>query len=372
MLFRVPSRSHGFLRHSKKDKKRKIRPVSFLLLFSLLLLCSSLAHAQGSSQTKPAPQATPDGGDEIDEGDVISVSTSEVMLPVTVRDAGGQLVTTLTRDAFRVFEDGREQPLSDLALRRVPADVVLMVDASSSAVSNLDDFRRAVEGFAAKLSPEDRISLIKFDDRVELLQDWTQSRVQLRRSLRRIVPGVFTRFNDALLLASREQLAHARGRHAVIVLTDGIDSGRGYTTLETALKALLEAQATIYVVSNTEIERQKKREELDSLLASTPSVVRFNELRINDLREGLRVLDVSERNLGQLTAATGGRLYKPVSFADLDATYAEVAEELRHQYALYYTPLNKTRDGRFRRVRVETTTPSHKVAARIGYFAPGR
>lgn len=355
-----------------KDKRRKSALCSLLLLFSLLLLSSSLAHAQGGGQTKPAPQPTPDGGDEIDEGDVISVSTSEVMLPVTVRDAGGQLVTTLTRENFRVFEDGREQPLSDLALRRVPADVVLMVDASSSAVANLDDFRRAVEGFASKLSPEDRISLIKFDDRVELLQDWTQSRVQLRRSLRRIVPGVFTRFNDALLLASREQLAHARGRHAVIVLTDGIDSGRGYTTLEAALKALLEAQATIYVVSNTEIERQKKREELDSLLASTPSVVRFNELRIGDLREGLRVLDVSERNLAQLTAATGGRLYKPASFADLDATYAEVAEELRHQYALYYTPLNKTRDGRFRRVRVETTTPSHKVAARIGYFAPGK
>ena len=354
-----------------KNRRRKIRAVSCLLLFSLLLLCTSLAQGQGGRQANPAPSPTPDG-DEIDEGDVISVSTSEVMLPVTVRDASGQLVTTLTRDAFRVFEDGREQPLSDLALRRVPVDVVLMVDTSSSAAANLDDFRRAVEGFVSKLSPDDRISLIKFDDRVELLQDWTQSRVQLRRSLRRIVPGMFTRFNDALLLASREQLAHARGRHAVIALTDGIDSGRGYSTLEAALKALLEAQATIYVVSNTEIERQKKRAELDSLLASTPANVRFNELRIGDLREGLRVLDASERNLAQLTAATGGRLYKPLSFDQLDATYAEVAEELRHQYALYFTPLNKKRDGHFRRVRVETTTPSYKVSTRIGYFAPGK
>ena len=352
-------------------RKRTFHRCSRLLLLSLFLLFSSLAQAQVNPQSNAAPKPTPDG-DEIDEGDVISVSTSEVMLPVTVRDANGQLVTTLTREHFRVFEDGRLQPLSDLALRRVPVDVVLMVDASSSAAANLGDFQRAVEGFATKLSPEDRISLIKFDDRIELLQDWTQSRVQLRRSLRRIVPGMFTRFNDALLLAAREQLAHARGRHAVIVLTDGIDSGRGYSTLENALRALLEAQATIYVVSNTEIERRKKREELDSLLASTPSVVRFNELRIGDLREGLRVLDISERNLAQLTAATGGRLYKPSSFDELDATYSEVAEELRHQYAVYYTPLNKTRDGSFRRVRVETTTPSHKVSARIGYFAPGR
>jgi VWFA-related protein len=90
------------------------------------------------------------------------------------------------------------------------------------------------------------------------------------------------------------------------------------------------------------------------------------------LREGLRVLDQSERELAQLTAATGGRLYKPRSFAALDQTYAEVADELRHQYALYYTPLDKTRNGRFRRVRVQTADPSLKVSARIGYYAPHR
>jgi Ca-activated chloride channel family protein len=356
-------------------RKESVREQRFshclYLLFLFLILSSLSAQAQGNKKPPVSASPTPDE-QEIDEGDVISVNTSEVMLPVTVRDASGQLVTTLTRTNFRVLEDGREQPLSELALRQVPVGVVLMVDASSSVASNLDDFRRAVEGFAAKLGPDDRISLIKFDDQVELLQDWTQSRVQLRRSLRRISPGVFTRFNDSLLLAAREQLAHARGRHAVIVLTDGIDSGRGYSTLEAALRALLEAQATVYVVSNTEIERQKKREELDSLLASTPSVIRFNELRIGDLREGLRVLDASERNLAQLTAATGGRLYKPASFDELDSTYAEVAEELRHQYALYYMPLNRTHDGRFRRVRVETTDPSNQVSTRIGYYAPGK
>ncbi|MDT4953050.1 MAG: hypothetical protein QOJ02_1188 [Acidobacteriota bacterium] len=356
----------------RKERIREQRSSHCLCLLLLFLILSSLSlQAQGNKRTPASPSPTPDE-QEIDEGDVISVNTSEVMLPVTVRDASGQLVTTLTRDNFHVFEDGRQQPLSELALRQVPVDIVLMVDASSSAASNLDDFRRAVEGFAAKLGPDDRISLIKFDDRVELLQDWTRSRVQLRRSLGRITPGVFTQFNDSLLLAAREQLAHTRGRHAVIVLTDGIDSGRGYSTLEAALRALLEAQATVYVVSNTEIERQKKRAELDSLLASTSSVIRFNELRIGDLREGLRVLDASERNLAQLTTATGGRLYKPASFNELDSTYAEVAEELRHQYALYYMPLNKSRDGRFRRVRVETTDPSNQVSARIGYYAPGK
>ena len=315
----------------------------------------------------PTPAAKPQ--QEIAPGDVISVNTTEVMLPVTVRDSTGRLVNELTRQDFRVFEDGREQPLNDLALRQVPVDAVLMVDASSSVASNLDDFRRAAEGFAGRLAPEDRISLIKFDDKVQLLQDWTKSRFQLRRALTRLEPGMFTRFNDALLLAAREQYRSTSSRRAVIVLSDGIDSGRG-TTLEAALKALLEAQVAVYVVSNTEISRASKRAELDVLANGTEATVRFNQLRIDDLREGLRVLDQSEHRLAQLTSATGGRLYKPRSFDVLESTYAEVAEELRHQYALYYTPLNRTRDGGFRHVRVETANPAYQPQTRIGYFAP--
>jgi len=306
--------------------------------------------------------------EEIKPGDVISVNTSEVMLPVTVRDSSGRLVKDLTRTDFHVFEDGREQPLSDLALRQVPVDIVLMVDASSSVTSNLDDFRRAVEGFAGRLSPDDRISLIKFDDRVELLQDWTQSKFQLHRALNRIQAGMFTRFNDALLLAAREQFVSTKSRRAVIVLTDGIDSGRG-SAFEVALQGLLQSQVTVYVVSNTEMERAAKKAELDSMAQGTESELRFNQIKIDDLREGLKVIDLSEERLEQLTAATGGRLYKPKSFDALDATYAEVADELRHQYSLYYTPLNRERDGSFRRVLVETDIKTYHATTRIGYFS---
>jgi VWFA-related protein len=81
-------------------------------------------------------------------------------------------------------------------------------------------------------------------------------------------------------------------------------------------------------------------------------------------------LDQSEQNLDQLAQATGGRLYKPTSFDALESTYAEVADELRHQYAIYFTPLNKARDGSFRRVRVEMTNSALHTQTRIGYFAP--
>jgi Ca-activated chloride channel family protein len=345
----------------------------WLRVFVLLTVgIGTVLAASGQSQNAPAPKLPPQQDEqEIDPDDVISVSTTEVLLPVTVRDHSGRLVTDLTRKDFRVFENGIEQTLSDLSLRQVPVDVVLMIDASSSAADNLDDFRGAAEGFAAHLDADDRISLIQFDDRVALLQDWTRSMSQLQRALKRIAPGMFTRFHDAVLLASRDQSARQTARHAVIVLTDGIDSGRG-STFDAALRAALRSQTAIYVVSNTQIERAAKQQELSLLLASTEAVRRFNQLRIDDLRLGLAALDVSEQNLEQLTAATGGRLYKPASFRDLEKTYAEVADELRHQYALYYAPLNAKKDGQFRRVRVETSNPTHQVTARIGYFSGKR
>ncbi len=364
---------------ASRVSRRRSRGLTHALaaLLPLLLLAAILnaAGARGlpsfraSAQSqKPTSSTAPQ---DVDEDEVIKVATSEVLLPVTVRDSSGALVSALTRKDFRVFEDGREQPLSDLALRRVPVDVALMVDSSSSAAANFEDFRRAVGEFATRLAAEDRLSLIKFDDRVEVLQDWTRSRTQLRRSLSRLTTGVFTRFYDALFLASREQFAAAAGgRRAVVVLTDGIDSGRGYASGDVALKSLLEAQVAVYVIRNTEIERARKKAELDTLLAGDESAVRFNELRIGDLQQSLKVLDASERNLDGLTRATGGRLYKPKGFDALDAVYTEVAEELRQQYALYYTPTDTRRDGRFRRVRVETKDGTMKATSRVGYFAP--
>ncbi len=364
-----------------------------LLICAALLFSAASAQRKGQRQTKPQPKpkATPapqssletmgpppqvptlkkQPEQEVSPGDVVSVDTTEVMFPVTVRDANGRLVNELTRNDFRVFEDGAMQPLSDLALRQVPVDVALMVDASSSVANNLDDFRRAAQGFAAKLEADDRISLIKFDDRIELLQDWTKSRFQLQRALGRIEPGMFTRFNDALLLAAKEQFGPVtKSRRAVIVLSDGIDNGQGTSTLEAALQALIRSQVAVYIVANTEISRAAKRAELDTLLGGTESSIKFNQVNIDRLRLGLKVLDQSEENLAQLAQMTGGRLYRPQTFDALESTYAEVADELRHQYALYFTPLNKSRDGSFRRVRVEMTNPAFHPQTRVGYFAP--
>src|ERR1044071_1829616 len=136
---------------------------------ALALLCVAAAGAQAQGIRPAASPTPPPAEQEVDPDDVISVNTTEILLPVTVRDRNGSLVANLERKDFRVFEDGVEQTLSDLSLRRVPGDVALIVDASSSVAGNLDDFRNAAEGFATHLANEDRISLIQFDDRVVML-----------------------------------------------------------------------------------------------------------------------------------------------------------------------------------------------------------
>lgn len=353
-----------------------------LLLVSLAALAAERDVSGARQQTRPR-RATPpaesqgapttDTGTEqsVGEDEVVKVDSLEVLLPVTVRDGSGALVNNLRPSDFKVFEDGREQPLTELATRQVPADVALLIDSSSSTADNFEDFRRAALEFAARLGDDDRICLVKFDDRVELLQDWTQSRVQLRRSLGRLSPGMFTRFYEALYLTSREQMRPTpRRRRAFVILTDGIDSRRGAVDQGAALRSLLESQAAVYVISNTEIARRRKQAELDTLLSGDPSAQRFNSLRIGDLREGLRVLDASEGGLATLCSATGGRLYRPESFDSLGDLYREIADELRHQYALYYRPLNQARDGGFRKVRVEVAGPGVQVSGRIGYYAP--
>jgi len=176
---------------------------AFAVLFPTLV-CLGSAQAQNPKPTPPTLQPSSQV-QEIDPDDIIKLDTAEVLLPVTVRDRNGKLVEGLTRKDFRVFEEDIEQPLSELSLRQVAVDVVLMVDTSSSVASNLDDFRNAADGFARALDAGDRVSLIQFDDRVQLLQDWTTSRVQFRRSLGRVAAGMFTRFNDAIVLTAHEQ-----------------------------------------------------------------------------------------------------------------------------------------------------------------------
>ncbi|NDD64137.1 MAG: VWA domain-containing protein, partial [Acidobacteria bacterium] len=202
--------------------------------------------------------------------------------------------------------------------------------------------------------------------RVELVQDWTSNRATLKRALNRLTTGMFTHFNDALFLAAREQLSSVTGRKAIIVLTDGIDSGRGGVRFEKAFRSVVEEEVPVYVLSKTRIQSNHEREQLRFYERSNSAL---NGTRIDGIRLTLGELEASERNLARLAEETGGRLFLPDRFDQLDEVYQQVADELRSQYLIFYTPSDSARDGQYRSVKVRVRPPRLQVTTRFGYYA---
>jgi VWFA-related protein len=330
----------------------------WLLFFSLfaLFLASSFAQPP-QQQTSKAPEPE----------EVLKIDTREVLLPVTVRDRTGQFVPQLKAEDFSVYEDNALQPITSFSLKHLPVHVVLLIDTSSSVTREVEDFKQAALNFAARLDPQDQLSVIKFDDKVELVMDWTTSRNALRRALNRLTTGMFTNFNDALWLTAQDQLNRVKGRKAIIVLTDGVDSARGHKTQEQALRAVLEAEAPVYAVSKTEIQRNSEKRELEFHEQGVPSST--SRIRMDGLKMSLAALDQAEQWLSKLTEETGGRLFLPRSFDELSDVYQQVADELRSQYVIFYTPQNATRDGKYRTVRVKVKCKDCRATSRLGYYA---
>lgn len=314
------------------------------------------------AQTPPPSRPAKPVSDE-----AIAIETTEVLLPVTVRDADGQFVTDLTAEQFEIFEDGVRQPISSFALKRMPVHVVMLIDTSSSVIPELEDFKASAWRFMSQLDPEDKICLIRFDDRVELVQDWTSSRATLKRALNRLSTGMFTKFNDALYLAAEEQLSKIAGRKAIIVLTDGIDSGRGAVTFDRAFRSVVAEEVPVYVVSKTRIQSQAEKEQLEYYQNSSGGSI--NQIRIDGIKLTLNELEASERRLTRLAEETGGRVFLPDRFDQLDTVYQQVADELRSQYVIFYTPTDPAKDGRYRAIRVKVKQPQLHVTTRFGYYA---
>lgn len=336
----------------------QVRAILLLMVFfgAAILLCAQTPKRKHDAQSKKLP-----------DENTIEIETTEVLLPVTVRDASGQFASDLKAEDFLIYEDGVAQPISSFSLKRLPVHVVLLIDTSSSVTRELEDFKNAAWRFINQLDPEDKICLIRFDDIVELVQDWTSNRNTLKRALNRLGSGLFTKFNDALYLAAREQLGKVSGRKAIIVLTDGIDSGRGAVTPDKAFRTLIEEETAVYVVSKTRIQGQADREKLDFYLNSSSSSA-ANKLKIDDLKMSLAQLDESEKYLLRIAEETGGRIFLPDSFEDLDQAYQQVADELRSQYLIFYTPTNPARDGNYRSVRVKVKQQGFRASTRFGYY----
>jgi Ca-activated chloride channel family protein len=331
------------------------------LIICFCLLCGSVYGQSGRRVLEGEASTEKNSNDE-----VLRVRTEEVMVPVSVRNTEGNPVNGLTAERFLIYDNGVRQEIASFNRRRVPANIVLLLDASGSVFHQMRFIREAARQFIEGLLKEDKVSVMQFADRVELLQDWTgaESAAQLTKALEwRYHPGESTAFYDGLYLAADEQLKKTEGRRIIILLTDGIDtSEKRRASLEDAFNAVRRAEATVYVVSLTA-----------SLRAAIEKRTGGNFKRLlggydpKEVKRVLALIDAAEANLENLAARTGGRMFLPRTDEELSPAYKAIAEELRTQYIITYRPAPRVSAGEWRHVRVLVLPGGYEVAAREGY-----
>lgn len=335
-----------------------------------MLLCMGffLGFSQGQSGRKGARTSAEALETQTSDGDeLIRVRSEEILVPVTVRDSStGEHVSGLKPESFFIYDNGERQEIASFNRQRVPVNIVLLLDASGSVFGQMRFIREAAKNFTRGLMPEDRVSVMQFADRVELLQDWTSGTDAkgLAKALDwRYHPGQSTTFYDGLYLAATEQLKRVEGRKVVILLTDGIDTGeRVRASFTDALNAVRLAEASVYVISLTEYLRMALAKYDKGWLGRV-----FGGYDPKQLKRYLALIDGAEKLLERIAVETGGRIFLPRKDEDLAPAYGAVAEELSAQYIITYVPRKRAAAGEYRRIRVLVAPGIYEINTRDGY-----
>jgi VWFA-related protein len=236
----------------------------------------------------------------------------------------------------------------------------IMVDTSPSQRRVLPVEQEQAKAFLDQvLRPKDLAFVLHFDIEVELLQDFTSDRQRLARAIDETVinggggggplPTTFptsgsggaTHLYDAVYLASTELMKNEVGRKILILLTDGEDQG-SKEKLSGALEAAQKSDLIIYSI------------DISDRMYYRMAGVGFS----------------GDSVLTKLSEETGGRVIKVNNARDTAAAFRQIADELRTQYLLGYTPSNDRHDGSYRKIRVKANNGDYKVQARRGYYAP--
>ena len=291
--------------------------------------------APSASAINPAPQN--------DDTTRILVDVTRVNMLFTVTDKKGRFVTNLNKDDFEVIESKKPQSIQEFTAESdLPLRIGILVDTSSSI---RDRFRFEQEAAAQFLNSVvhagiDKAMVISFDTSAELVADLIDDTTQLDGAIHSLRPGGGTSLYDAIFFACRDKLQQDQPKHkfrrAVVIVSDGEDNQSRYTR-DQALEMAQKADAVIYAIS-TNISR------IDT--------------------DGDKVLRY-------LTQETGGRAFFPFKVEDLDQSFENIANELRHQYNIFYRPEPLKTDGQYHTVELRVKGRKDLVVrARKGYYAP--
>jgi Ca-activated chloride channel homolog len=296
-----------------------------------------------------------------DDQETIRLKSTLVQVPVVVSDKGGRYVTDLTVKDFQLYEDGVEQEISFLGSIEEPFNVALLLDSSGSTVEKLETIKQAALAFIDSLGPLDRVMVISFNDSVHIQCEMTSDRDILKRAVRAIRPGEYTQVFEAVYTAVWEKLLEIKGRKAVILFTDGIDTASSEIEEEDTLDAVIDSEdVIIYPIRyGTQKDVEKK-------------VLLSDKLSPEQIQEKRRELDKTYREadkyLQKLAELSGGIMERADELGDLDKAFNKIAAELRQQYLIGYYPSNLTASDNNRKIKISVKRRNDiKIRARPAY-----
>lgn len=296
-----------------------MRLLSSVLVFSFL----------GAAQTVQTPP-----GDPV----TIRVDTKLVDLPVSVTDKSGKMVIDLPQKAFKVYDNGVEQPIKVFKREDVPISLGIIVDNSGSMKEKRQKVEIASMDLVKASNPQDEVFVVNFNDVAYLDVPMTNSIKALEEGVARIDSRGGTAMRDAISMSIDYLKENGkRQKKVLLVVTDGNDNASSIN-LEKLVTRARQSEVLVYAIGLlSEEERREAR--------------------------------LAKRALDALANESGGVTFYPKSVAEVDKIALQVAHEIRNQYTIAFSP-TVPMDGSFRQVKVTVNAPGRpQVRTRAGYYA---
>jgi len=317
------------------------RPQSFalsILVFSLFVGAAAFAQKPASkpNETRPQTQQRDDPPQKI--------GVLEVRLPISAKH-DKKFLPGLTLNNFEVYEDGKRQKIEKfVAPSQLPLNIGLLVDTSNSVKLKLPFEKDAGEEFIATVTTyrkKDKILLTSFDSDVELHQDFTDNQEILIRALMKLKAGGYTKLYDGVYRVIEEKMANlqdSEARRIMVILSDGEDTASEHT-LRDAIEMAQRYDVTVFGIST------KNFRGVDSGM----------------------VENADDKELRRLCEATGGQVFLPSQKIELFRSFTQIAEDLRQEYVLFYTPTNQAKSNKRREIKVKLVGADGRLFFKEGY-----
>lgn len=325
------------------------------------LLTASVSVAIAAPQTQPPS---------------FIAATRTVAVYATVTNAQGRLVPDLSRDDFAIDDNGKRQTLTLFANDIQPITLIMLLDRSGSMKPNFDLEERAAEAFVRAMLPADKARIGSFASRIQVdPPDFTPDRDALLKILRNELQEdgptpLWNAVNTGI-----DKLLLEQGRRVVLVFTDGVDMpmnfGNHNKSLKDVMKRAEEENVMVYAIG---LAGQNGMPGVGGRGGDQRGRGGMNPGAFGGLGgRGLggsgsqRQMEQPDEGLPKIAAATGGGYFELTSPRDLASTFARVADELHHQYALGFTP--EKLDGKMHDLTVHLSKPDVSARARKRYLA---